>query len=84
MSGMNASVRGGVYRTLTVSGMNASVKDVIVLDRCTVSGMNASGRVYTAPGAEVSVSGQNADVQVVQLPWAELLERTAAIRKAHR
>lgn len=82
--GMNTSVRGGVYRTLTVGGMNASVEDVIVLGRCTVSGMNASGRVYAAPGAQVSVSGQNADVEVVQLPWAELLARAVAIRKAHR
>ncbi|WP_280320028.1 hypothetical protein [Nocardia wallacei] len=83
-SGMGVTVRGGVYRVLKVNGMDAAVQDVVVLKRCTVSGMDASGRIFAAPGAVVNVSGMDSSVEVVQLPWAELLARAVAIREAHR
>lgn len=82
VSGIGASIHGGVYRTLSVSGIDIRVRDVIVLERCEVSGIGASGRVFVAPGTRVDVSGVDARVDVVQLPWAELADRARRIRAA--
>lgn len=81
VTGTNSTVRGGIYHVLEVSGLNVTVRDVIVLKQCSVHGTNASGRIYAAPGVQVDVTGMNADVQVVQLPWDELAERAAALRR---
>ncbi len=75
VTGIGVSVQGGVYRSLTVNGIDARVRDVFVLEHCQVSGIGASGRVFVAPGTRVDVSGVNAKVEVVQLSWAELAAR---------
>lgn len=81
VTGTNMTVRGGIYRTLMVTGTNAMLRDAIVLERCSVQGTNARGRIFAAPGATVDVVGTNADVRVVQLPWDELVERAATLRR---
>lgn len=84
VSGMNATVQGGVYSSLNISGMNATVRDAIVLHACTVSGMNATGRVLVPPGTVVNISGMNADVDVVQLSWEALAEQADKQQKVKR
>lgn len=81
VTGTNATVRGGIYHTLEVTGTNVTVRDAIVLNRCRVRGTNASGRIFAAPGVPIDVVGTNAEIQVVQLPWDELAERAAALRR---
>lgn len=82
VSGTNTTVHGGIYSHLEVSGTNATVRDAIVLRRCSIRGTNASGRVFVAPDVPVDVAGTNADVRVVQLPWDELAARAAKLRRS--
>ncbi|MGD8374433.1 MAG: hypothetical protein PVI21_06285 [Candidatus Woesebacteria bacterium] len=78
-SGMGTSVRGGVYSTIKVSGMNAYIDGVIVINGGQVSGMSVSGTVYMPPGRSLRVSGMNANVRVINQTWRQLAERLGLV-----
>lgn len=74
-SGMGLSVRGGVYSTIQVSGMNAYLDGPVVISGGHVSGMNPSGTVYMPPGMTLQVSGMGPNVRVINQTWKQLAER---------
>jgi len=78
-SGMNATITGGVYTSIRLSGMCAYVDGAVVLDGGQVSGMNCSGVIYMPPGRTIQSSGMNSDVRVVNQTWEQLARRLGLV-----
>lgn len=73
VSGMDGRHKGGACARLIVTGMDVRVEDMIVLDFCVVSGMDARVSIIVPPSfSDATVSGMDASVEVTRKTWEEI------------
>jgi hypothetical protein len=78
-TGMDTTVRGGVYRMISIEGMDMRFDNVIVLQGGKITGMDMSGTIYAPPGVWIKLEGMGNRVQVINESWEELAKRAKLI-----
>lgn len=71
-SGMSYTVTGGVYNRVSLSGMSATIRGIVVLEGGDISGMSANGTVYVPRGVNIDISGMSASVEIKPCTYEQL------------